>query len=455
MVLVLAVPAYAQLGYQDNSSFTIQNLGGAEALVTVTFYTEAGVAATPNPILPGPDGTCGTADDVPNPFPVASAAKQEIYMPAVCGLDDGRYSVVIESTEPVAVIANLIGETDGVFYNGSYSGFDDGAATVYFPATVHQYYNWNSLISVQNVTDAPISADLVIFDAGGNQVGTDTQSIPAFASYHWDLETANLGLPADLNGSAKVDCTGACVGTDNQTAAGGFTQSYGGFLAGDTTLFAPALYNSYYTWDSSLKVQNVGDVDAHIDVTYTLAGGTSCSAPTETIAPNQALFHYLPSEWVGWGCDPSNDIVIGAVVTSDQPVVGVSNAANPAGQAQTYGAFATNDGALMVGLPVIMHNYYGWDTSFTCQNLDDTATANVSYSYSGIGCPVGTCSFALDPGEAHEVYQPTDLGANEGLFAVTVTATGGEVACIANETLGANQGGSMGDWSMSYNGFGQ
>jgi hypothetical protein len=33
-------------------------------------------------------------------------------------------------------------------------------------------------------------------------------------------------LTAGLNGSATVECTGACVGTDNQTADGGYTQSY-------------------------------------------------------------------------------------------------------------------------------------------------------------------------------------------------------------------------------------
>lgn len=125
LAMMLTVPAYAQLGDTDNSSFTIQNLGTAVATVTVTFYSEAGVASTPNPILTG----------VSNPFTLASGAKQEIHMPSVLNLADGRYSVVIESTEPIGVIANLIGRTGGgaPFYNSSYSGFDMGATTIYFP----------------------------------------------------------------------------------------------------------------------------------------------------------------------------------------------------------------------------------------------------------------------------------------------------------------------------------
>jgi hypothetical protein len=148
---LVAVPAYAQLGDTDNSSFVIQNLGAGPATVTVTFYNEAGNPFTPNPILTG----------VANPFTLAAGQKQDIYMPAVLGLADGRYSVVIESTEPIGVVANLIGQSAGgaPFYNGSYSGFDMGATTIYFPSTQYRFYNWNSLMSVQNTHSQPDQRD--------------------------------------------------------------------------------------------------------------------------------------------------------------------------------------------------------------------------------------------------------------------------------------------------------
>lgn len=460
LALVTALPVYAQLGETDNSSFTIQNLGAAPASISVTFYAEADLGGTPyipSPLRPG----------VSNPFTLAPGARQEIYMPAVSGLPDGRYSVVIESTEPIAVIANLIGE-GATFYNGSYSGFSAGATTIYFPATHYQFYGWNSLISVQNTTASSITANLYIYNEAGTQVATDSKTIPAFASYHWDLETigAGLRLPTRLNGSAKVVCTGACVGTDNQTAAGGYTQSYNAFLAGDTTLYAPALYNDYYHWISSLKVQNIGDGPTDIDVIYYVQGGGVCDPPAETIQPGQSLYHYLPAKWETWGCtSPTRNKVISAVITSSaEDIAGIANAAGKpglptAGQAQTYGVFASSEGAAKVGLPAIMNNYYKWITSFTCQNLGST-DANVTYSYSGVGCPTDPmypgCQYTLAPGQAREVYQPADLDATTGLFAVTVTATGAPIACIANETLPVYNGPpGPGDWSMSYNGFGQ
>ncbi len=69
MILVLALPAYAQLGDTDNSSFVIQNLGANDATVTVIFYQEDGTHSSPNPLLPGPDGVCGDANDIPTPLP--------------------------------------------------------------------------------------------------------------------------------------------------------------------------------------------------------------------------------------------------------------------------------------------------------------------------------------------------------------------------------------------------
>jgi hypothetical protein len=371
--------------------------------------------------------------------------------------------VVIESTEPLGVIANLIGDQGGgaTFYNGSYSGFVAGDMNVYLPSTQNAFYGWNSLISIQNVSGGTINATLRVFAENGTEVDSFLyENIPAFSSVHVDFETDGLGLPAMLNGSAKVECTGACVAVDNQTAAGGFTQSYNGFLMGGRTLFAPALYTNFYTWGGSLKVQNIGGAPTDIAVTYMIEGGGTCPVAAETIQPNQALYHYLPDDWSTWGCAAANNKIIGAKITSTAAdVVAVANAANPAGQAQTYGGFVQTDGSMEVGLPVVMNQYYGWDTAFVCQNVSDSGTATVTYSYAGIGCPAGAdnvaCTFSLAPGEAKSVYQPTDLDANTGLLAATVTSTGANIACIANETMGAGQAAGTGDWSMSYNGFTQ
>jgi hypothetical protein len=454
---LVAVPAYAQLGDTDTSSFTIQNLGASAATVTVTFYNEAGNQFTPNPIQPG----------LANPFTLGIGQQKEIVMANVPagGLADGRYSVVVESTEPIGVIANLKGQSGTIFYNGSYSGFDMGATTIYFPAVHHKYYvGWNSLISIQNTTASPITVTIDIYNDAGAKVATKVyNNVAGFSSVHLDLETegTGLGVPALLDGSAKVVCTGACVGTDNQTGNLGRTQSYSAFLSGGNTLYAPALYNNYYSWNGSFKVQNIGTVPTNVTVTYYVEGGASCTAPVVTnLQPSQAFMHYLPDDWSAWpgcaGISTLNKTIAAKAVSSSQDIVGVVNASNAKRQAQTYNAFTAADGATTVGLPAIYNNYYNWYTSFTCQNVG-SGTANVSYSYAGLGCPGGSgaCNFSLGAGAAKEIVQRDDLGATLGPYAVTVTASGSPVACIANQSnyFRMNQG--EGDWSMSYNGFGQ
>jgi hypothetical protein len=61
---------------------------------------------------------------------------------------------------------------------------------------------------------------------------------------------------------------------DNQINQGqgidGATQTYRGFSEpqASTTMYCPGLYDQYFGWISSLTIQNVGDVDAYVEVSY-------------------------------------------------------------------------------------------------------------------------------------------------------------------------------------------
>lgn len=430
--------AYGQLGTTDNSSFTVQNLGTATATVTVTFYDEAGTAYTPDPLNAGKS----------NPFTLDPGASFEVYLPGISGLPDGRYSVVISADQPIVAIANLIGEEAGpTYYNGSYSGFEAGDTPLYLPSALYEAWNWNSLISVQNVGANPTDITVEIY-SGATVVATENYSdVPPSTAVHLDFETegAGLGLTAGFSGSAVVTSSAEpIVATDNQTADGGYMVSYNGFLSGAQTLHVPALYNGYYTWDASLNIQNIGAGSTDVTVTYS-DGDTPSSF---TLGPNESELLYMPTEKTL----PTTRFA--ATITSTaEDIVAIANAANPAKQALTYNAFAT--GTDTVGLPTVMNDYYDWDTSFTIQNIG-TASTTVTYSYSDVGCPSGDCTFDLDPGESEEIYQPGD-GLSAGYRgSVTATSSGSvPIAGIVNETNSAGQAAGTGDWSMSYNGFNQ
>jgi hypothetical protein len=477
VLLVASVSmASAQLGTTDRSSFAIQNLGADTATITVTFYEEDGTSHAPTDLGAGQT----------NPFTLGKGEGWEIYVPGIpdTQLADGRYSVVIESTEPIAVISNLIGDTATFSFNGSYSGFDQGGQEVYLPSIFYNYYGWYSLVSVQNVTANPVDIDVEYYN-GADHIATHSKTgLAAYASVHFDWETnaptplAGKSLPAPnsnpLSAVVKVvGGTGSVVAVDNQTVpASGYMQSYNGFLAGAQTWYAPSLFNSYYGWFSSMLIQNVGTADADVTVDYndTVADDTFTLKPKET---KQLM--YRNDQTPGHGVETVFGATISADNATDKIVAIVNQASWPdaatyphSDQAQTYNAFPA--GSNNWGLPSIFQKYYGWDTSFSMQNVDDTANAVVTIKYSANQNPLGTawagCTFSktLGPGENVEYYQPSHkTSPPTGCTAipdnyqgsVSLTSVGAPIVAQVNETNDGNKTAVGGDWSMSYNGFGE
>lgn len=434
LAVLLTVPnAFGQLGTTDNASFIVQNLGTGTATVSITFYDESGAASTPSALNAGQT----------NPFTLAAGASFEVYVPGILGLADGRYSVIISSDQPVVAIANLIGQAGTTFYNGSYSGVSSGSTTVCLPAVVHEYYNWNSLISVQNAGTAATNVT-VQYKSGASTYTHTASSVQPGAAVHFDLETnPPTGIPSGFSGSAIVTGSQPLVVTDNQTADGGFTQSYNGFSSGATTFYAPALYNGYYGWVASLSIQNVGSASTSVTVDYT----DSVANEVYNLDAGASVFIYMPSQ-------PAHAALFAATITSSsQDIVAIVNAAHPTlNQAQTSSAFSS--GTSTVGLPTVMKGYYDWDTSFSVQNVGSASTV-VTVTYSGGYAPYNLPSLAA--GASTEVYQPGEAFLPSGYRgSVTLTSSGGiAIAAIVNEANPVQQAAGAGDWSMSYNGFNQ
>lgn len=435
---LVAVSVNAQLGDIDNSSFIVRNLGESTATVLVSFYAEDGTKYEPSPLNGGKV----------NPFTLGAGESFEVYVPGIPDLPDGRYSVVISADRKIVAIANLIGQNTAgtVFYNGSYSAVSTGADTVYLPSVVYEYYNWNSLVSVQNAGAGPTDVT-VDYTCQDGSTGQHTKTaLAAGASAHFDLETnPPTGLPTNCNGSAVVTSSGEpLIVVDNQTADGGYTQSFNAFNSGATTVYVPALYEDYYTWDASLNIRKIGAGDTTVTVTYS-DGSTPSTCNLTDAVPSCLL--YMPTVH-----DGAATRFAATITSSDLPVVAIVNAANPNGQAQTYGGFA--EGGATSGPPTVMKKYYGWDTSLTCQNVGTVdTTLNISYEGYELNA-YDTTSLAAVTHDSIEIYQPGEAFLPDGYrgsVSVTANAAGAQVACIVNETHGANQIAGLGDWSMSYN----
>jgi hypothetical protein len=473
LLVATASMASAQLGTTDRSSFAIQNLGGDTATVSVTFYGEDGSAITPSDL-----GASQT-----NPFTLGKGEGWEIYVPGIpdTQLPDGRYSVVIESTEPIAVISNLIGDTATFSFNGSYSGFDEGGQMVYLPSIFYNYYGWYSLVSVQNVTANPVNVDVKYYNGATHIATHSVVGLAGYASEHFDWETnpptplAGQSLPAKdstpLSAVVEVVGAGSVVAVDNQTVpASGYMQSYNGFLEGSQVRYAPSLFNSYYGWFSSLLVQNVGAAKTTVTVDY----NDSVANDVFDLEPKESRqLIYRNDSTPGHGVEKVFGATISAANATDEIVAIVNQASWPqaatfahSDQAQTYNTFA--QGYNDWGLPSIFQKYYNWDTSFSMLNVSG-GSVTVDITYSANQNPAGTawggCTFqkTLGIGESVEYYQPNHVAApptgctalpNDYQGSVSLSSTGAIVAQV-NETNDFEKGHTGGDWSMSYNGFGQ
>jgi len=368
LMVMVAVPFAGAQTITWNSSFTVVNLGSADAAVTVAFYDEAGAEYIPNPLDAG-----GT---LPNPFTLGPGGSMIIVMQFVsASLPDGRYSVVLSADQPIVAIANLQGLQDPtVNYNGSYSGSEDvGQTMAYLPSVSNAFYDWYSHLSIQNLTDAAMDVTVRFYQGSVDVIGEITKEVPAYSSWHLTMDDAGItpALPADYNGSATVEAAGpvAVINNDyNQGMSLGAEQTYTGAVAGSNDLYCPGLYDMFLgLWYSSLNVQNIGTDEATVTIWY--SDGMS---ETQTIAPSAA--------YLGVYMSGTHDGFFSAHIAGDQPLVAVANATSGA-SSQTYECAAA--GATELRTPLAMKWFIGqYNTGIQVQNIGATA-ADVCIEYEG------------------------------------------------------------------------
>lgn len=446
LVFGVFAPAFAQLGSSDVSSFTVQNIDTVSAEVTIMFVADDGTTKTPTVLNAGK----------PNPFVLLSGESWEIYLPGIPDdqLPDGRYSVVISATAQVAAIANLLGD-GSLNFNGAYSGLSTGATTYFLPSTYFNYYGWYSMISVQNVGAGP--ADITVtMDCGTTEGTLEALNVPVNAAHHFVLKTET---PDGFN--ASTSCVAGAVITsdqpivvvDNQSvpnnsgSAGGNTQSYSGMINGSPTLFLVSLFQNYYGWRSSLSVQKLESGTTDVTITYSDGAPATHFTLTDAV-PSKEIYvpNYHPeSKFAVFGATISN--------SANLDLIAVVNAANGR-QAQTYNAVA--GGSVTVGIPTVMKYYYGWISSYTCQNVGNVNTSlNIGYqTYQTYGYSTGT----LEPGETIEIFVPGESflpNGYRGSVTVVANSASAQISCIAsfNQPSNMNNPAELGDWSMTYNAF--
>lgn len=347
------------------TSINLQNTSSTQAnSIVITFFDSNGTSAKNETLAP-----------------LAGNGSRSIYVPTqVAGLASGQYSAVVSSDQPLQVIANSGSYTGLSDPNAmglvSYLGVSNPSTTLFFPGLYKSYFGFNSEIVLQNTTSQQATnVSIQIYNQKTGALVTTLSSpntnIPANSTRSFAMEDYAGITSGNANGllAARVTSDQALAGIANiwSTTTAGQTSSYNAFPSGANVFYAPALYKSYFKFNSALTVQNVGGSPANIRVTY--SNGTTKET---TLQPFQSIEYYQPAD----AALPSGNAagVFSAKVESlnGQALVGLVSI-NDGKVFDSYNGII-DVGTNGVGCPVTLQSFFNYFSSETVQNLGSVAT---------------------------------------------------------------------------------
>jgi hypothetical protein len=295
---------------------------------------------------------------------------------------------------------------------------------------------YTSAFTIQNLDATQGSCMYELYDAAGvMKYQSSSFSVSGSGSYF--VFVGNLVVDAAAY-SAVISCDVNVAAVSNYTGSGGGSAaSYGGVASADTAMNVslPGLYKNYYTYNSNVVVQNVGSSNADITLKIYAPGNSTPVAQVQAlgVAPNAAA-HFDQSTLTTLA-----NGLYSAKVESTQNVAAIVNIWNAAGQQYSYNGVVA--GAAVAYAPVLMNNYYAFNTALTVQNLG-AAPANVTVTYSS-----GKTSTATIPvGSSQLFYTPNEGLPTGWIGSAKISAPGGEVVALVNESDSNNR-------AASYMGF--
>lgn len=305
--------------------------------------------------------------------------------------DDGEYSVVLASDQPIVAVVNSTSSNAGQSTT-SFDGVSAPSAKLFAPNIYSDYYGYATNFYLQNAGAVDTDVTIKYFDATGAEIAAlaDTQTILAGSFVKVD-QTGVTDLLVDTVCSATFECTGTdckLAGIVNivniDTAIG--TANYVMYSAGSQVAYAPVVLNDYYKFNSSINIQNNGT--GAVDVKITFSDNTVVTATK--LGEGQATSYYLPG--ITGLATGNAEGALAAKVEVISPVTGnaivVLVNTSSTGDASFASYNGVTAGAQTVYAPAANAMAYntdpklGYFTSVTCQNLSDTAT-DLTYTWSG------------------------------------------------------------------------
>lgn len=442
MLSALVVPAVLAADPADDpaySSIQVQNLGAADADIYIYYYNQDGTQDAASPVM----------DTV-------NVGESNTYFPVHA--DDGfNGSVVIESTEEIAVISNI-------FYVGapsvqsSWIGFEAGAAEMFFPLIMKGNNGNYTTFNVQNTTGSSVDILIAFVGEPGGGYGTIadvTDTIPAWSAHTYNQKTmTEFSGETKWVGSAKVTVqgAGAVAGVAQQLDDVRKTgTAYNAFLAGAPTVDMPLVMKDNNNMYTSVNCQNLGAGATDVTISYTPETGYA-ALPDETVtavaASGTAVFiQYGSPTWVG-AAQVTN--------TAGNNLACIGNQGNLVSfYASAYEGFDSTLASDSVVAPLIQYQNQADGALYTGINIANlggsTTTATVDFKPAPGFSDVADMTVNIDGGALGVIlfYDPYGDTTN-AIGGIEVTSSNGmDLAVVINQA----KLGYTGDVYSTYNGF--
>jgi hypothetical protein len=293
---------------------------------------------------------------------------------------------------------------------------------------------FDTAFRVQNLGSAAATCQLVFYDTGGSEAYSSAlPSIPVDQSTY--VYVPDLATLADGQYAGVVSCdqeVAAVVNISDPDSGA----SYSGVSEPAGTLYAPGIYDNYFNYYSDVVVQNASSASNDITLEIFEPGNTTpVYADTKTAPVNGFV------AWEQEGLPQlANNQFYSAKISGTGDVAAIVNIYGRGpfdDQLYSYNPFAS--GSLTAYAPVIMDQFFGYNTALVIQNMG-SSDASVTITYSD-----GTVkSSTIAPGAADSRYTP-----GEGLTSPFVGAkveSDQEIVLLVNESTDMNR-------AASYTGF--
>jgi hypothetical protein len=254
----------------------------------------------------------GTYQDftIASNFPVNAAST--IYIGDLGGVgSDFRGSAIMSSSQPLATTLIQIPQAPSTVKNRPLStGFSAGDDVVLIPTVLKNFYETNSIFTVQNV-DSVAAAITVEFVPLSGSVVTDNFTLQPGAAKYYDMGGTTPITATSFNGSVVVSSVQSGTSTPGAVVATSLelhltrddTYAFEGINQGGTTIYMPS---SFCDWgagnaiNAAFAIQNISETqEAQVTVTYS---GGAVDGP-HAISPG-AKRSFLgctvnPYNWIG------------------------------------------------------------------------------------------------------------------------------------------------------------